>query len=200
MLDRPKHKKTDSVPGDASAPAVATATYSYKAFISYSHAADDRLAPSLQEGLHKFAKPWYQRRALRVFRDDTHLVTNASLWTSIEAALEDAEYFIYLASPRAAASEWVQKEIAFWKENRPSGKLLIILTDGEIYWDSRRGDFDWSKTTALPELLSGVFDEEPLHLDLKWAHAEPHLSLRHPRFRMPSPICHHLCEKSRKMS
>jgi len=31
----------------------------YKGFISYSHAADDRLAPALQSGLQRFAKPWY---------------------------------------------------------------------------------------------------------------------------------------------
>ena len=37
----------------------------YDAFISYSHAADGRLAPALQRALHRFAKPWYQVRARR---------------------------------------------------------------------------------------------------------------------------------------
>ena len=31
----------------------------YKAFISYSHAADNRLAPMLQSALQRFAKPFY---------------------------------------------------------------------------------------------------------------------------------------------
>jgi hypothetical protein len=31
--------------------------YRYKAFISYSHAADNRLAPVLRTALHGFAKP-----------------------------------------------------------------------------------------------------------------------------------------------
>ena len=31
----------------------------YDGFISYSHAADDLLAPRLQAGLQRFAKPWY---------------------------------------------------------------------------------------------------------------------------------------------
>ena len=40
----------------------------YDGFISYSHAADDLLAPRLQAGLQRFAKPWWKRRALRIFR------------------------------------------------------------------------------------------------------------------------------------
>ena len=35
----------------------------YDAFISYSHAADGKLAPNLQDALQRFAKPWYRRRA-----------------------------------------------------------------------------------------------------------------------------------------
>lgn len=38
-------------------------------FISYSHAPDGALAPALQTGVERFAKPWYRSRALRVFRD-----------------------------------------------------------------------------------------------------------------------------------
>jgi hypothetical protein len=48
----------------------------YNGFISYSHAADDRLAPALQRGLQLLAKPWNSRRALRLFRDETGLSTN----------------------------------------------------------------------------------------------------------------------------
>ena len=58
--------------------------YTYEAFISYSHAADGRLAPTLQTGLHRFAKPWYRLRAMRVFRDETTLATSPELWPSIE--------------------------------------------------------------------------------------------------------------------
>ena len=38
------------------------------AFISYSHSADGKLAPAVQDGLQKLAKPWNKRRALRVLR------------------------------------------------------------------------------------------------------------------------------------
>ena len=74
----------------------------YKAFMSYSHAADGRLAPALQSALHRFVKPWYRLRTIRVFRDKTSLSANPALWPSIEMALNDSEYFLLLASPEAA--------------------------------------------------------------------------------------------------
>ena len=46
----------------------------YDVFISYSHGGDDLLSERVQEGLTQFAKPWYRRRALNVFRDRTALV------------------------------------------------------------------------------------------------------------------------------
>ena len=38
----------------------------YRAFISYSHAADGKLAPALQRALHVLAKPCFPRRRLTV--------------------------------------------------------------------------------------------------------------------------------------
>lgn len=58
-------------------------TSGYDAFISYSHALDGSLAPALQTGLERFAKPWYRPRALRVFRDTTNLAANPGLWSSL---------------------------------------------------------------------------------------------------------------------
>ena len=79
----------------------------YDAFISYSHAADGELAPSLQRGLQRLARPWYRVRSLRVFRDETGLSVNPHLWSSIEQALDDSRYLVLLASPEAAQSPWV---------------------------------------------------------------------------------------------
>ncbi|MGD8932407.1 MAG: TIR domain-containing protein, partial [Chromatiales bacterium] len=78
----------------------------YDAFISYSHAADGRLAPSLRNGLHRLAKAPFQLRALNVFRDETSLSATPSLWPSIESALAQSRFFILLASPEAVASRW----------------------------------------------------------------------------------------------
>ena len=51
----------------------------YDGFISYSHAADGRLAPALQRGLQRLAKKWNSRRALHVFRDETRPVDEPAL-------------------------------------------------------------------------------------------------------------------------
>src|SRR5678816_2269927 len=114
----------------------------FKAFISYSHAADGKLAPAVQRALHRIAKPWYRIRTMRVFRDQTNLAASPGLWTSIESALQQAEFFLYMASPQAAQSPWVQKEIAWWLSNRSPQTFLILLTDGQIAWSSAAADWD----------------------------------------------------------
>src|SRR6266540_2106322 len=155
----------------------------YKAFISYSRAVDGKLAPALQSGLHRFAKPWYQRRTMLVFRDEMSLAANPGLWSSIEQALAGSEFFILLASPEAAQSKWVAREASYWIDHKPGSKLFIVMTDGEVVWDDAAGDFDWELTTALPRSLQGAFTEEPRHIDLRWARSEGQLSLRSQRFR-----------------
>ena len=122
----------------------------YAAFISYSRAVDGKLAPALQSGLHGFARPWFRLRALRVFRDDASLSANPGLWSSIEQALHSSEFFILLASPKAAHSPWVEHEVAYWLEHKSLETFLIVLTDGKLVWDNEVGDFDWGRTTALP--------------------------------------------------
>ena len=82
-------------------------TFGYDAFISYNRALDGRLAPALQSALHRFTKPWYRTRALHVFRDNAKLVGQPWPWPSIEQALASSRFFILLASPEAAHSQWV---------------------------------------------------------------------------------------------
>lgn len=54
----------------------------YEAFISYSHAADGRLAPAVQSALKRFARPRY--RWMPIFRDETNLSLNPRLRSAIE--------------------------------------------------------------------------------------------------------------------
>ena len=155
----------------------------YNAFISYSHAADGKLAPSLQAGLQRFAKPWYRLRALHIFRDQTNLSVNPSLWSSIQAALDQSEWFIVFASPQAAASKWVDREIDYWLQRRPAERILLLLTGGTLRWSAEQRAFDAAASSAVPPRLIRAFADEPLYLDLAWARESTDLSLRHPHFR-----------------
>ena len=157
----------------------------YDAFISYSHAADSRLAPALERGLRRLTRAWYQRQALRIFRDQTSLAANPDLYATIERAMRHSRNFVLLASPAAARSPWVRREVRYWKEHRDRETFFIALTDGVIRWDDTEGDFDWRATTALPEDLRGWFPREPLWVNLGWTrgHDPSDLTLRHGRFR-----------------
>jgi hypothetical protein len=74
---------------------------SYKAFLSYSHAADGKLAPAVQHALHRIAKPWYRLRTMRMFHDQTNLGTSPGLWSSIDSALREAEFLYPNPKPMA---------------------------------------------------------------------------------------------------
>ena len=150
------------------------------AFISYSHVAGGKLAPSLEAALQKFGKPLFARPSIEVFRDETGLALTPDLWGDIQKALEQANAFILLASPDSAKSEWVQQEIRFWLEHKPVERMFLVRADGDIFWSGN--DFDWSKTDALPPLLAGHFKSEPLWADLTWAKAGADLSLDNPAF------------------
>jgi MTH538 TIR-like domain (DUF1863) len=136
----------------------------YDAFISYSHARDKSIATALQSVIQKLGKPWYRRRALRVFRDDTSLSATPGLWPTIQQSLEQSRFLILLASPEAAASPWVNKELAYWLEHKGVDTLLIAVTDGELIWDAARGDFGGH--APLPVVVMGRFPAEPRWVDL----------------------------------
>ena len=89
----------------------------YKAFISYSHAADNKLAPVLQSSIQQFSKPFYKLRAIRLFRDKTTLSLTPQLWPFIQKALAESEYFILMASLESAKSPWVIQEVNEWLQN-----------------------------------------------------------------------------------
>jgi tetratricopeptide (TPR) repeat protein len=131
----------------------------YDAFISYSHAKDKPIAAALQSVIQRLGKAWYRRRVLRVFRDDTSLSASPQLWPSIEKALSESRFLVLLASPEAAASPWVAKEVLWWLDNRGADTLLIGLTNGELTWDHSIGDFHWCPTTPLPRVLVGRLSE-----------------------------------------
>lgn len=140
----------------------------YIAFISYSHSEDNKFSSLLQYSLETFAKKWFQVRRVKIFRDVSNLSVSPHLWKDIENALNNSDFFIYLASPEASKSKWVSKEVDWWLKNKNKNKLLILLTDGNIYWDDRNKDFDRKTTSSLPNSLYNIYEYEPLFVDFTW--------------------------------
>ena len=140
------------------------------------------MAAAPQKEIYNFAKPWYRRRTVRIFRDKTSLAASPALWPSLENA---SEFLILVASPKSAESPWIGREMGWWIANRDVEKLLIVLTHGDIFSDEKQSDFDWERTTALPAALKGRFSNEPLYVDLRWTASGPNeaLSSRSAKFR-----------------
>ncbi|MGZ3102230.1 TIR domain-containing protein [Streptomyces sp. H72] len=154
--------------------------HQHDVFISYSHQLDDGPATAFQAAVEHFGRPFYRSRDLRVFRDKTNLSASPHLWADIEKALEESAWLIVMASPKAAVSPWVRKEIRWWLEHRSSDRILIALTAGTIAWDAERGDFDWERTDCLPrEEVAGAFTQEPRWVDLRWLREHKRISPRH---------------------
>lgn len=138
----------------------------WDAFISYAHSASEHSAVALQRGLERFARPWYQRRAIRVFRDNNALSTNPALWPSIERGLSSARTLIVLLSPRAAASPYVEREVQWWLDHKGPGSILLVLDEGQLTWDDAQDGF--TDDSPVPPALRDAFGEEPRWLDLRW--------------------------------
>jgi hypothetical protein len=113
----------------------------YDAFISYSHAKDGKIAAGVQSIIQTLAKPWWQLRAARVFRDYTSLSAAPGLSSALEAALTSSRYLVLFASPQSAASKWCGHEVQTWLDTKGSDTLLIALTEGELIWDNQSLDF-----------------------------------------------------------
>lgn len=155
----------------------------YNAFISYSHAADGKLAPALVTALEKFAKPWYKLRNLNIFRDETSLSASPHLWSNITAALDQSQYLIYMASPESAQSKWVTLEIEYWLEHNSIDSLIIVLTDGEIQWDEKKEISLSVQNNSLPQILESKLTAEPFFIDLRSAKTADDIIINNPIFK-----------------
>lgn len=144
-------------------------TGGYDAFMSYSHEHDRAFAPVLQTAVERFAKPWYRLRARRVFRDTVDLAANPSLWSVVEEGLTSSAWLVLLASAESARSEWVNKEVAWWLDNRSPARLLIVATSPGLAWDHPASD--WVPDAPVPPALRHRGqDGEPLWVDLSNVH------------------------------
>jgi hypothetical protein len=155
----------------------------YDAFLSYNRTADGDLAAGLRDALHRFGKPWYRQRQLRIYRDQTSMSAESDLWSALNTALDRSEYLILLASPGAARSRPVDREVEHWLATKGPKRLILVLTAGEIRWDQAIGGLDRSATTALPPALCGPSGPEPNYVDLREIRVDGRLLPEGPAFR-----------------
>lgn len=121
--------------------------YWFRAFVSYSRS-DRKWAKTLQARLERYVLPHalrlvkpgvrHDRRPLKpIFRDEDELVPGQDLPERIRQGLEQAEYLLVVCSPRAAASDWVGKEINDFIALGREDYILAVVVDGEPNAETR---------------------------------------------------------------
>ncbi|MGH6899689.1 MAG: toll/interleukin-1 receptor domain-containing protein [Geminicoccaceae bacterium] len=158
--------------------------YKYDGFISYRHSErESAIARAIQKALHRFAKPFWKPRAVQLYRDETNLSARPDLWGTIAQALDASRFFLLMASPEAASSKGVRREVEHWLHRRGTVGLIVVQTGGSLVWDDQSKRFDAAHTSALPAPLLERLDTEPLYVDLTWID-KPNLQLvmSNPRF------------------
>lgn len=114
----------------------------YWAFVSYS-SKDERWGKWLHKKIENYRIPKELQGTeladgeilgsyLRpIFRDRDELSGSEELGVQIREALGQSRYLIVLCSPNSAQSQWVNKEIEFFRVVSPGGKVLALILDGE---------------------------------------------------------------------
>jgi tetratricopeptide (TPR) repeat protein len=114
----------------------------YKAFISYSWS-DKQWAGWLHRALETYHTPKelvgqpaanggeVPARLHPIFKDREEEAAGHGITAAIEAGMGASEFLIVICSPRSAQSEWVNREIAWFKRNRDPHKILAVVVDGE---------------------------------------------------------------------
>ena len=132
----------------------------YDAFLSYSWAADRKIAPVVQSVIQHFLCPWYRLREKVVFRDLSSLPAGSSLEDELRRRLDLSTHLIVLASPEAVHSAGVDFEVRYWCARPREGQVLVVLTKGNFQsWHEVRQH-------ALPQALQDHLRSEPLWIDL----------------------------------
>lgn len=114
----------------------------YKAFISYSWS-DKRWAAWLHRALETYHTPAelvgqpsafgveVPARLNPIFKDRDEEAAGHGITAAIEKGMGASEFLIVICSPRSAKSQWVNKEVAWFKRNRDPHKILAVVVDGE---------------------------------------------------------------------
>ncbi len=110
--------------------------FKYRAFISYSWA-DAKWGKWLHHQLETYRTPaalvrkGAPARLNPIFKDREEEAAGSSIGDAVEKGLRSSEFLIVICSPNSAKSQWVEREIAFFKTHRDADKVLALIVDGE---------------------------------------------------------------------
>lgn len=143
----------------------------YKAFISYSHADNKEQGRKWADWLHHSLETYQIPAELvgqtnqygqkipaqiyPVFQDEKELSANANLSTSLQNALDHAEFLIYLSSPRSAQSVYVQEEIRHFKKTGKGQNIIALILRGEPEYGEKQ-----TQQQCFPDVLRFAVDAE----------------------------------------
>lgn len=156
----------------------------YKAFISYRHDAGRSFSENLEYALKMHGKPAWTP-PFRVFRDEKYLVPGRPIGAQIRKAIAQSEYLVYLASPAAAASVWVEDELSQWLDDGPGpSRLILAVTAGEIAIDpDDRERLDLGRTNVLPPAVAERMARPGLFVDFRDIDPDRPVGLDNPSFK-----------------
>ena len=117
------------------------AQFRYKAFVSYSWA-DAEWGKWLLHEIETYRTPAalvgkagghgeVPARLHPLFKDREEEAAGASIGAAVETALANSEFLIVICSPRSAQSQWVNREVAWFKTHRDPNNILALIVDGE---------------------------------------------------------------------
>lgn len=151
----------------------------FDAFISYARKSSTDEAVALKQGLEAYARRWNRARSTDVFLDDASLSAAPSLEGTLSRSLMESEWLIVLLSEAAAASPWVDQEVAWWLEHKSPERMLLVQIDGRLAWT--RGEGFTSDSTCVPPALRQLA-VEPRWVDVTWFNQPDSLRQDDPRF------------------
>jgi tetratricopeptide (TPR) repeat protein len=155
------------------------AEFRYKAFVSYSWS-DAAWGKWLHTALETYRTPAaligkdgalgpVPARLHPLFKDREEEAAGASIGAAVEAALSSSEFLIVICSPRSAQSQWVNREVAWFKTHRDPGKILALIVDGNPGSGGEAECFPAALThRVLPDLtITDEAHDSPLAADAR---------------------------------
>lgn len=138
--------------------------FEYSAFISYKRN-DEKWAIWLQKHLEQYSIPSSIRkeiprlpkRIMPVFRDKTDLGAGG-LTTSLHKELERSHFLIVICSPHSASSDWVGKEIDYFRSLGREEKIIPLIIKGTPHSEDEKDE-------CLHPIFKN-FEDEPLGINI----------------------------------